>query len=610
MNSQNSQLRGKTNRTIHLSHFHTRTVMNQHQTSHVNAADIINIARRRQRTILSVAAGIFVFSILLAFIWPPTYRSTATILIEEQEIPQDIVRSTITSFADQRIEKIKQQVMTRANLLKLIKQYNLYESFRRRNPTEVVLKEFIDDIEIEVISAEVVDKRTGRSTKATIAFTLSYNGESAALSQKVANEITNLFLGENLKSRESQAREVTFFLEKETHNLSGYIEQLGNQIASFKQEADRALPELFELNMQLMSQTERELMDTTQRLTELEDQRLHLEGQLSIIKPHSPMITTTGERILDSEERLKALRAQYASSSALLSNDHPDIIKMKQEIKGLEEATGQRPQTDELKKRLSDEHSKIETLLEQYGDEHPDVVRTRKIIASLEREIFNLANQPTPLPQTKPENPAFIQVLIQLNSTKNEIEGSKASKERLQKKFNSYAARLERTSEIEPAYLELTRDRDNATSKYHQIRFKLFEAQVSQELEEQRKGERFSLIDPPSLPEAPASPNRPAILLLGAIVALVGGFGMGALSESMDHAIHSNGMIEDITQLPALGVIPFMPNEHTLVLYARKRKFLQWAGASSVIVLIVMGHFFWMPLDILWFVALRKLGLT
>jgi len=568
------------------------------------------MARRRRSIILSVGSGIFVLCFLIAFLWPSTYQSTATILIEEQEIPQDFVRSTITSFADQRIQKIKQQVMTRSNLLKLIEQYDLYESFRRRNPTEVVLKEFIDDIAIEIISAEVVDKRTGRPTKATIAFTLSYDGESADVAQKVANEITNLFLGENLKSRELQAQEATYFLKQEAKGLAEHIEQIENQIASFKQEADGALPDLFELNMQLMNQTDRELMEVTQRLTGLEDQRLHLEGQLSIIKPNSPIITATGERILDSEERLKALRTQLASSSALFSNDHPDIIKMKQEIKALEETTGQLPQSGELKKRLVDEHAKIDTLLEQYGEEHPDVIRTRKIIASLEKEILDVANQPAPLPQTTPENPAFIQLLTQLNSIKNDIEAAKKSKARLQKNFDTYATRLERTSELEPAYLELTRNRDNLTSKYHEIRFKLFEAQVSQELEEQRKGERFSLIDPPSLPESPASPNRPAIIFLGAIFALVGGLGMGALSENMDHAIQSNAMLEDITQLPALGVIPFMPNEHNLLLYAKKRKFFQLAGASSVIVLILIGHFFWMPLDVIWFVALRKLGLT
>ena len=582
--------------------------MTQHQTP--NVSDLIAMTKRRRSTILWVAAGIFVVSLLIAFLWPPSYRSTATILIEEQEIPQDFVRSTITSFADQRIQKIKQQVMTRSNLLHLIDTYNLYESFRRRNPTEVVLQEFIDDIDIEVISADVVDKRTGRPTKATIAFTLSYNGETAALAQKVANEMTNLFLGENLRSRELQAQEATTFLQTEAKNLTDHLEHLETQIASFKEEADSALPELFELNMQLMNQTDRELMDVTQRLTELEDRRLHLEGQLTIIKPHSPIITTTGERILDSEERLKALRAQFASSSALFSEDHPDIIKMKQEIKALEEATGHSPQTDELKKRLTDEHTRIETLLEQYGDEHPDVVRARKVIASLENEILELANQPITLATTKPENPAYIQLLTQLNSTKNEIESSNAVKNRLQEKYDTYAARLKRTSELEPAYLELTRDRDNSTSKYHEIRFKLLEAQVSQELEEQRKGEHFSLIDPPSLPEAPTSPNRLAIILLGGIFALVGGLGMGALRENMDHAIQSNAMLEDVMRLPALGVIPFMPNEEDLTRYAKKRKVLQWAGASSVIILILLGHFFWLPLDVVWFVALRKLGLT
>ena len=128
----------------------------------------------------------------LPFRWPgwrwrscsPPSRSTATILIEEQEIPSDIVRSAITSYADQRIETIKQQIMTRSTLWRIIEQYGLYSSLRENSPTEEVLERFTKDIRVDVINAKVIDKRTQSPSQATIAFTLTYEGESPPLRRK------------------------------------------------------------------------------------------------------------------------------------------------------------------------------------------------------------------------------------------------------------------------------------------------------------------------------------------------------------------------------------------------------------------------------------------
>src|ERR1044071_2090502 len=190
----------------------------------------------RRRTLIVLAGGVLLgLSLAAAFLWPPTYKSMATILIEEQEIPSELVHSTITSYADQRIETIKQQVMSRTTLWKVVEQYNLYPDVRRTNPAEVVVKQFIKDIAVEVITANVVDKLPQNPTKATIAFTVGYQSNSPDLAQKIANELTSLFLGQNLKSRERQAQEATSFLQQEAENLSKHIGEVDDKIAAFKQ---------------------------------------------------------------------------------------------------------------------------------------------------------------------------------------------------------------------------------------------------------------------------------------------------------------------------------------------------------------------------------------
>ena len=73
---------------------------------------------------------------MLALAWPPTYRSTGTILIEQQEIPTDLVRSTVTSYADERVQIISQRVMTTQNLLEIIRRYELYQGLQKRESRE------------------------------------------------------------------------------------------------------------------------------------------------------------------------------------------------------------------------------------------------------------------------------------------------------------------------------------------------------------------------------------------------------------------------------------------------------------------------------------------
>ena len=138
--------------------------------------ELWRVLQRRRWIAGSFGLAIFAVGVAIALLWQAVYQSKATILIEEQEIPPDLVRSAITSYADQRIETIKHQVMTRSTLWKIVEQHGLYASLKRRSSTEEVLEQFIKDIHIDVINAKVVDKRSQTPTQATIAFTLAYDG--------------------------------------------------------------------------------------------------------------------------------------------------------------------------------------------------------------------------------------------------------------------------------------------------------------------------------------------------------------------------------------------------------------------------------------------------
>jgi uncharacterized protein involved in exopolysaccharide biosynthesis len=249
-------------------------------------------------------------------------------------------------------------------------------------------------------------------------------------------------------------------------------------------------------------------------------------------------------------------------------------------------------------------------LVDRYGDEHPDVIRSRQAIVSLEQELDQVIKSGIRKSAVKPENPAYINIQSQLATATSTLQALKKSRAGIKRRVEDYAKRIERTVQFEPSYLDLHRNREEAVHKHAEIMSRLLEAEVSKELEVQRKGERFSLIDPPDLPEKPEKPNRPVIMILGLILALGGGAGSGALFEQLDHSIRGGAHLGKIVGLPPLAVIPYVPNQDDLRRLSRRRLGIAMAGVCVVALLIVSVHVLGYPLDVLWYAAMRKLGLT
>lgn len=568
--------------------------------------DYVAALRRRGPQIAAVIAILFGIAVVVAVALPPVYKSTATILIEQQEIPPDLVRSTISSYADQRIQSISQQVMTRANLTRIVEKYDLYRDLRATKATEAVLERLSRDIRLDILKADVVDQRSGAKTSATIAFNLSYSGETPERAQQVASELVTLFLSENLKGREQKTAETSTFLAQEAARLGKQVSEIEADLAAFKSRNLGRLPELAQLNMQMRDRADSEIKEVDRQMSALEERRFYLDAQLAQIKPNTPIIASGGERILDASERLRALEAQYASLSGGYSESHPDIARMRREIESLRKEAATGDDGAEGAKRLIGLQAELAAAREKYSDTHPDVVKLKRAIAPLEAQRTTGA-QPSPRKVPKPENPAYIALQAQLESTQFELKSLRAKRKELQAKIAGYERRLEETPQVERKYLDLTRDHEAAVARYREIKTKQMQAQIGEELERDRKGERFSLIDPPQVPERPSSPNRPAILLLGAILALGGGVGVGGVLETADNSVRGPRMLARVVKAPVLAGIPYLRTDGE----SRRRSHRRWMGVlllvAAVVAAAVIVDLAVMPLDVLWFKLMRVL---
>ncbi|MBI4695905.1 MAG: lipopolysaccharide biosynthesis protein [Gammaproteobacteria bacterium] len=573
--------------------------------------DYVGAVRRRLPVGVAVLGVLLLVTIALSMGLPAIYKSNAVILIEQQEVPQDFVRSLVTGYADQRIQMISQRVLTNSNLSSIIDKYNLYEARRKSDPLESVIKNMRDDISVEPISADVVDQKSGRPSQATIAFQLSYQSRSADMAQKVTNEIVSLFLKENLKERSETAAETTSFLTSEADKLGKQVADLETQLATFKEKNVNRLPELQNINLELMNGTQRELSELNSRIRASEEQRIYLMSELAQQKPTTTLLTETGERVLGPADRLKVLESQFVSLSARYGASHPDVVNAKKEMNSLRAETGKRPSISEIENKLTALKTQLAASQQKYSKDHPDIKSLSREIDRVTAELSKAQNAGPEVATTstdRPDNPVYIQLQARLQAADADIRGLNAQRQDLQKRLAEFESRLASAPLVEKEYRALSRDYESAMQKYHEITAKKQEAEFAKNLESAQKGERFELIEPPIMPEQPDKPNRIAIGLLGLLLSLAGGIGTGTLAETLDSRIYGRIGVTQILGVAPLSVIPDIENKFTRSRRTRNRFLAAIAAVALIAIGLGIVQVFVQPLDVLFFRISRVMG--
>lgn len=328
-----------------------------------SAGDVIAIIKRRKWYIIVPAVSIFLIAVIVAFAWPRTYRSASTILIEEQEIPREYVMTTVSSYAEQRLQAINQRIMSSTRLTEIIKKQNLYADLQKKSTMEEIIDKMRKDINFEMISADVIDRRAGRKTAAAIAFSISYEGNNAAVVQQVANVLTSLYLEENLRVRGQQTEGAMKFMEEERKAVEEQMAEVEGQIADFKQKHVNTLPELAPYNLGAIDRVEMSIDRLKSQLRELKEKEIYLQTQLAS--------APSSNRLKDLQMQLKSLEGRYTPK-------HPDVIKTKAEIEELEKkqkATGKSAEAEPdnpahvtLAAQLASIRTEIESVRRQIRD--------------------------------------------------------------------------------------------------------------------------------------------------------------------------------------------------------------------------------------------------
>ena len=520
--------------------------------------DYVAILRRRLWWFALPAVLIAVGALTAALTWPPTYRSTATVLIEEAEIPDGLVDVGFQGYVERRLEAITRRVLVTDNLIDIIERFDLYPEEREAMSLRGVAGIMRDAVSLRTLTTEVINPNSGSTGKVTVAFEVSFSYGEAAAAQRVTDQLVSLYLNENTRQRRERIAETTEFLAGERGRIEERIAELSQQLADFKAEHRGVLPEQTALNQQMLMRAEADLREIARQERELRDRATILEAELAQLRL-TPASERGQDRASSPAARLESARLQLASLEASYSPSHPDVVRTRNEVAVLEQLVADEPEGDasastgglaEERERLSVE---LETLRERYGPEHPDVQQAERARAEIDAALADASDATA---EVDASDPALLPLQAQLAVVESQLDGLDRLREEARARIAEYEDRLAQTMEIEPEYARLQRALQDARTQRDALVQQEQRARMGEAVESQERGERFSLIEPATLPGAPVEPNRKLILLAGLVLAGGAGAGSATLRHMTDDRISGVGDVTAEIGVEPLGMVP------------------------------------------------------
>jgi len=475
--------------------------------------------------------------------------------------------------------------MSRAKLMEIIKKYHLYPEM---DSVGEMLEKMREDIKLKTIDTSVTDT-TGRERSVTIAFTLSYEGSDPETVKNVTNVLANLYVEEDMRTREKLAGSTTGFFEKELANLKEEVATYEAKIGKFKAEHINELPGSTGASLQRIAYLNQDLQRVNTRIRTLREKKIYLEAKITNVEPLKPVVTDEGKMASNPSERLKSLRMKLIRMQANLTPKHPDIKALKSEIAKLEAQVGKTNISAEKVKVLRQMNAEIAELKGKLGENHPDVLRLTKEAEALSRDIEAQGAEITIAHFTdeNPDNPAYMNLRAQIIAATAEMESLAGDRDAIEKQLDNYQKKVEMIPLVEEEYNELTLNYESAKRKYHEVLNKLLTAKMAQEMDASQRGERFSITEPAYKSEHPYKPNRVMILLMGLVLGLGVAAVLAALKEGLDTSVKTPDSVETILGVPVLATVSYFDSPEQ----KRSRWLKRMVLASAILAFILVGSF-------------------
>ncbi len=465
------------------------------------------------------------------WLMPASYRSETLIIVEQQKIPEQYVVPNVSSDLQQRLQTMTEQIMSRTRLQKIIDDFHLYGNESGHLSSEQLIARMRKDIDVQLVQSS--------GNRDVDAFHIYYSAPSPQLSQKILNELTSLFIQENLRAQQELSQITTEFLTSELDQARASLAEQEAKVREFKSQYLGALPTQVQSNMNILSGLQSQQENLSASLNRSQQQKLYLESLLEQYRNANAATTRSGQSVSSIDDELSRLRSELAAAQARYTDQNPDVVRLKNEIARAEKLK----QSTDARRAAGDQ-----------GDKAP----------------------------ISPSSP-MAQVQAQLKANAQEIKSTEAQVRALDQQIRSYQGRLNAAPAVEQKLADLTRDYDESKANYDSLLKKQLQSQMATNLEKKQQGQQFRVLDPPSLPQKPFSPKRMKIALGGLAAGLALGIALAVLLELFDPRVWTEKHLKGLVAGRVLVAIP-----HIMTTGEERRANRRFALECTTVVLIFL----------------------
>lgn len=485
-----------------------------------------------------------------SWILHPKYKSNTLILVEQPGMSQSYIQPNVSDNLQDRLASITEQILSRTRLLMIIQKLHLYDKPEERLADDEKIAAIRKDIDIELVR----DPKNNQIS----AFRISYTARDPHVAQSVTRELTDLFIKENLQTRQQRSQDTTTFLKEQLALAQNNLAQQNAKLKAFQAAHQGALPSQQASNLQILSGLQAQLQGEQDALNTAKQQRAYLQSMTQQYKglQASGQLASAGEQSLSpvaaADRDLQQLRAKLADLRSRYTDRYPDVQVVKDQI----------ARTEQLKARLMAERA-------QGGSASQHAADSQSASGGADGSA----------------NPAVLQLQGQTVSNRVEIANREQSIRSLQARIAEYQARLNAGPVTEQQMAELTREFDQSKSNYDDLLKKENASEMATNIEQMQQDDRFVMLDPPSLPDQPDFPNRLKFCGIGLGVGALLGLIVVAAFEFFDDRLQTEKEIKAV--LP-VGVISDIPELKTPARLAREKNRLGLGVSFGVFVAVTI----------------------
>jgi polysaccharide chain length determinant protein (PEP-CTERM system associated) len=526
--------------------------------------DYIDMLRRYRSWIIGPMFAGLVLAVVVAFMWPDTYISQAVMRITPQQVPENLIPSVLNTQMAERLNAMQQEILSRTSLQELIQRpsLDLYKRERQRLP----LEDIIQDMRNRYIKIQMMETpSSGGERRFASAFLIQFSYTDRYKAQAVVRELVTKFTEQNVTVQRNQATLTTSFLADELKTAKENLDRLDAEILKFKSENQGRLPEQLPANIQSLQGLRMELNQINEAINRDNQEKMFQESTLQSLKNQTSFISNN-------------LEDTVGNQTTAVKNER--LIRLNQAIQ--------------------EGKSNLAGLKQTFTEDYPDIKTMQARLAALEKERDDLEKQEIERAATAPAEPATRRVTnpqmqkslqdvqsqtaatqVRIQAATMDIEERTRQRSELEKQIVGIQSRIEMSPPLEQRYAALLRDYDLAKQNYSEMVKRQEASNTAQNLEEHKAGQNLEVLDPASLPEAPAEPNRLAIAGIGTMLGLVAGILLAGGREVKNTSLKNLKDVRAYTNLPVLSSIPLLEN----ALLVRRKRRLFWLAWSSAIII-------------------------